>query len=125
MIFDKAVGESRKRPDVLIRLETHSIVIECDENQHRSYGCESKRTMQIFQDLGNKPLVLIRFNPDNYTDSSGKKRTGCFKTTKTVGYKINEKEWSSRTNELIIQINHFLKCAPKKEVREIRMFYSE
>ena len=74
MIFDKAVdgGCSKKRPDVLIDLLLYSIIIECDENQHKNYECENKRTMQLFEDLGNRPLVFIRFNPDDYINNGVK-----------------------------------------------------
>ena len=79
MIFDKAVdgGCSKKRPDVLIDLLLYSIIIECDEGQHKNYECENKRTMQLFEDLENRPLILIRFNPDSYIENN-KKVEGCF-----------------------------------------------
>ena len=35
--------------------------VEIDENQHTNYSCENKRTMEIFNDLGRRPLVMIRF----------------------------------------------------------------
>ena len=76
--YDKQVqgGCSRKRPDVLMDFLTHSIIIEVDETQHSSEeycACENKRMMQIFQDLGSRPVVFIRFNPDKYTDRDGNK----------------------------------------------------
>lgn len=66
LIFDSKVqgGCSRRRPDALIDLLSHSIVLECDEFGHTGYSCENKRTMEIFEDLGSRPLVVLRFNPD-------------------------------------------------------------
>ena len=51
----------------------HVVIIEVDENRHSGYSCENIRTMEIFQDIGCRPCVFIRFNPDSYTTSNGKK----------------------------------------------------
>jgi hypothetical protein len=68
IIQDKIIsgGCSKRRPDGLIRLNDYNIIIEIDENQHIDYDCENKRLMMLFQDLGNAPLTVIRFNPDKY-----------------------------------------------------------
>jgi hypothetical protein len=135
MIFDKSVdgGCSKKRPDVLIDCLTHSIVIECDEYQHINYECENKRTMQLFKDLGNRPLVLIRFNPDTYVDENEEKVQGCFIPLTKVEdihkkrfYNINEKEWVRRLNILEQKIKEYLSLDtfPNKEITEIKLFYS-
>lgn len=50
---DKKYCCSKRRPDILIDLETHLIIIEVDENQHKGYSCENKRIMEISQDLGH------------------------------------------------------------------------
>ena len=42
------------------------IIIELDEDQHKYTSCDEKRMMELFQDLGNRQLVLIRINPDKY-----------------------------------------------------------
>ncbi len=132
MIFDKAVdgGCSKKRPDVLIDLLLYSIIIECDEGQHKNYECENKRTMQLFEDLGERPLILIRFNPDSYMEND-KKVEGCFKSLikiedihKKKFYDINEKEWERRLDILEEVIRGKIKEEiPKKEVEEIKLFY--
>lgn len=59
LIFDKKVdnGCSSRRPDVRIECLTHTIIVECDENQHVNYSCENKRIMELFQDLGNRRLL--------------------------------------------------------------------
>jgi hypothetical protein len=137
MIFDKTVdgGCSKKRPDVLIDLLLYSIIIECDEGQHKNYECENKRTMELFKDLGERPLIMIRFNPDSYTEdpgSSGKKKIeGCFKPLTNIEdihkkkfYEINKKEWKRRVD--ILEETIKLKISeniPKKELEEIKLFY--
>jgi hypothetical protein len=65
----------------MIEKYTHVIIVECDEEQHKSYDttCETQRINDIYTDLGDRPIVLIRFNPDAYTDSSHTKHSTCFK----------------------------------------------
>jgi hypothetical protein len=85
--FDKKVGAcSKRRPDAFIDLLTHVLIIECDENQHGSYNtsCENSRTMELFVDFNNRPIVFIRFNPDTYT-VDGKKTLSSFKIHRTIG----------------------------------------
>jgi hypothetical protein len=66
-------GCSLFRPDFVIDCGTHIIIIEVDEDQHRSYNCqcEQSRMIQIFQDFGGLPVCFIRYNPDSYTDANG------------------------------------------------------
>lgn len=134
MIFDKAVdgGCSRRRPDVLIDLILYSIIIECDEGQHKNYECENKRTMQLFEDLGERPLIMIRFNPDNYTEKD-KKIKGCFTPLTTIEdihkkkfYDINKQEWERRVDilEEVIKSKISLEI-PEKEIDEIKLFYNK
>ena len=126
IILDKVVagGCSRKRPDGLIDLLTHSIIIEIDEDQHRGYSCENKRSMQLFTDLGSRPIIFIRLNPDSYT-LNGKHMRGCFSLSKSSGELIpNDKEISSRFNSLLETID---KCrpVPDKEVSVIELYFNE
>lgn len=73
---DRRVDEgcSRYRPDFVIDCVTFMLVVECDENQHSSYApeCEKGRMLQLFQDFG-MPVQFIRYNPDTYTNSKGKR----------------------------------------------------
>lgn len=70
-VCDKRVqdGCSRRRPDLLLDLGYQILIVEVDENQHIDYdcSCENKRIMEISQDLGHRPIIFIRFNPDDYT----------------------------------------------------------
>jgi hypothetical protein len=54
-VYDKKVedGCSMKRPDLLLDMGSHIIIVEVDENKHDTYdcSCENKRLMQISQDL--------------------------------------------------------------------------
>lgn len=126
MRFDKPIdnGCSMRRPDVLLDLLTHCIIIECDEHQHGSYLCETKRSMQIFMDLGDRPLVVIRFNPDSYK-INGNKVDGCFKNNINGGYKRNLKEWRSRLDKLFSIIDYYIDPEHiNKEYTEEKLFYN-
>ena len=89
LTFDRALGGcSRRRPDAFIDCLSHAVVIECDENQHvseSSYPCENKRMMEIYEDIGHRPLVMLRFNPDKYVDSEGTVIPSCFQYSNKRG----------------------------------------
>jgi hypothetical protein len=121
MVFDKQIDNacSKKRPDVRIECFTHTVIIECDENQHKGYSCENKRIMEIFTDLGSRPLVMIRFNPDKYDEYPS-----CFNITKSGSLSLNKKEWNKRTQVLIVKIQENMEIVPKKEITEITLFYN-
>ena len=136
MIFDKIVdgGCSRRRPDILIDLLTYSMVIECDEHQHKGYSCENKRIMELFQDLGDRPVIFIRFNPDSYKNKKNEKIEGCFiplisieDIHKKKFYNINKDEWNRRLDilEKVINEHISLDAFPSKEITEIKLFYNE
>ena len=120
MVFDKKVngGCSSKRPDVRIERLTHSIIVEIDEHQHKNYSCENKRTMTLFKDLGSRPIVFIRFNPDKYGDNKS-----CFsKTPKTGQLKPNKKELDKRLPVLKKTIHQYLE-PQNKNVHIVKLFY--
>ena len=78
--YDRQIddGCSRKIPDWFRDCLTHSLLFECDEDQHKYTLCETKRMMALFQDLGNRPLIILRFNPDKYKNKEGNTIRGCF-----------------------------------------------
>ena len=67
-IYNKNIGFScgNFRPDFKIDCNTHYIIIEVDENQHKQYdkNCELIRMNNIYIANG-LPTIFIRFNPDN------------------------------------------------------------
>jgi len=64
-----------ERPDFLLDCKTHLIVLEVDEDQHkaRSCDCEQKRMVNITHTFMGVPMFWIRYNPDNFKQSDGKK----------------------------------------------------
>ena len=113
-------GCSKKRPDWFYDCLTHSVIIELDESRHINYNCENKRVMELFQDLGNRPLIVIRLNPDKY-----QYHEGCFyyDTPTSNILRIREKEWIERSNKLIESINFHIKTIPTKEFTETKLFF--
>ena len=102
-------------------------MVECDEQQHRGYSCETKRTMQLFQDCGYRPAVYIRFNPDSYLDTNGTRVHGCFHEDRHVnGETILTPlpEWEKRVKELCSVFSSFITSPPHKEVTEVKLFYN-
>lgn len=75
MSYDKMIDSgicNKRRPDIVINVNTHFVIIEIDENQHISKKCEESRMVEIWNSLG-LPVVFIRYNPDSFTDKSGNK----------------------------------------------------
>jgi hypothetical protein len=81
--------------------------------------------MEIFQDLGNRPIVFIRFNPDEYVDANGQSIKSCFAYHKTLGvpYVAHKEDWDARLNMLCQNIQTYMDTPPQKEVTIINLFY--
>jgi hypothetical protein len=128
-ITDKTIqdGCSRKRPDLLLDLGYQVIIVEIDENQHQDYdcSCENKRLMLLSQDVGHRPIVFIRFNPDEYLTKDGKV-TSCWSLNGqgicTVK-KSKKKEWEERLESLKTQVEYWLDNKTEKTVEVIQLFY--
>ena len=128
--FDKTLlcGCSKRRPDIFIDLFNYTIVIECDENQHKSKEYEEEeREWDIYDDLAKRPIVFIRFNPDGYKDENNKKINSCFKICKTTGIQIiaNKKEFTKRLTKLKETIQFYLENKPKENINIIKLFYDD
>ena len=133
--LDKKIedGCSRRRPDLMCDLGYQVIIVEVDENQHTDYdcSCENKRIMQLSQDVGHRPIVFIRFNPDEYINATNEKITSCWGTTQKTGIlkiksnKINE--WTERLVILKETIEYWSNEENKTEktVEVIQLFYNQ
>ena len=123
--FDKQISCqncNKRRPDIFLDLAHYSIIIEIDENQHREYSCENKRMMEIFESLGNRPLILLRFNPDKYCRDN-KTIKSVFQFSK-IGTIKETKEFYNRYEELKQRFEYWLKRKPDKEITIEHLFYS-
>lgn len=132
-ITDKKVqdGCSLKRPDLLLDLGYQVIIVEVDENQHNKYdcSCENKRLMQISQDLGHRPIIFIRFNPDNYINENNVKVRSCWSVTKLTGIvKIEHKnDWRHRLDCLKNEIYYWTRPEniTNKTLEVVQLFFDQ
>ena len=131
-ISDKKIvdGCSKRRPDLFLDLGYQVIIIEVDENQHIDYdcSCENKRLMELSQDVNHRPIVFIRFNPDDYYNQE-LKITSCWGTNKkgiAVIKKSKKDEWSQRLKSLENQIDYWTNPVNKidKTIEIIQLFYN-
>ena len=129
-VADKRVqdGCSRRRPDLLLDMGSHIIIIEVDENKHTDYdcSCEHKRLMELSQDLQHRPIVFIRFNPDDYENEKGTVVKSCWKLNKLGVMQIiktKEKEWEKRVESLLDQIQYWSENSTEKTIEIIELFY--
>ena len=124
-------GCSKKRPDLLLDLGYQVLIVEIDENQHNNYdcSCENKRLMELSKDLNHRPIVFIRFNPDDYLDNN-KKITSCWSINGNGICDIKKskkKEWNERLNILKDTVNYWIneKNQTNKMIEIIQLFYDK
>jgi len=108
---DETLGAcSRKRPDMMWDFGVMVIWLEINEDQHMAYDprCETDRRNQIWQDIGNRPALLIEFNPDEYEDVDGRRHRGMFSEKRTSrGEKRlqpNKEEFERRMRQLVQEL---------------------
>jgi len=123
------IGCIKSRPDILIHLNKHSIIIECDENQHSYYKETCKEITRIpnIQQKLNRNLIVIRFNPDAYIDENKKKVPSCFYIDKRIGMNAirpNQlKNWNNRLETLKDCLNDAINNEPNELITEIKLFF--
>jgi hypothetical protein len=129
-VTDKRVSDgcSLRRPDLLVDLGTHVIIVEIDENKHTDYdcSCENRRLMEISQDLNHRSIVFIRFNPDDYMNNDGVNVKSCWKLNKLGVIQISktkQREWEERILSLEQQIKYWTENMPTKTIEIIELFY--
>ena len=124
---DKRVqdGCSRRRPDLLLDLGDQILIIEVDENKHVDYecSCENKRVMELSQDVGHRPIVFIRFNPDSYVVED-QKFPSCWCLNDDGLCVLKDKpEWKRRLDALKHQMEYWIQERTPKTIEVIQLFY--
>lgn len=130
-VHDKPIegGCSKRRPDLLLDMGSHIIIVEVDENQHNKYdtACEDVRNMNLWEDVRCRQIVFIRFNPDKYT-INGAAIPSCWKMNKRGLCVINElhkKTWSARLDVLRQRILYWISTVPTEMMTTEYLFYDE
>jgi hypothetical protein len=128
-VFDKKIkdGCSKRRPDIFLDLGYQIIIIEIDEDQHIEYDieCENRRIMEISQDIGHRPIIFIRFNPDSYIENGIEHKTCWNEIKNTISYEMIN-EWNERLNKLKSTIDFWVIPENKtdKTIELIKLFYN-
>ena len=111
----------------MVDLEAFVVIVEIDENQHRGYNpeCDASRWEEIWEDLRCRPMRVIRFNPDAYTDEYGEDHPSAFRYNRL--HKLVE---NTRTNEIEVRESALVAAFERAlnpdiewTVREERLFY--
>jgi len=121
-------GCSKRRPDLFLDLGYQIMIIEIDENQHADYdcSCENKRLMELSQDVNHRPIIFIRFNPDNYLyQNMNIKSCWGYKNGVCIVKKSKIIEWNNRLDSLKNQIIYWTNPDNKtnKTIEIIHLFY--
>jgi hypothetical protein len=133
--FDRPIpgGSSKRRPDVLIRFEIdgvpYMLIVEIDEYQHVGYDPddEDTRIKEMWRDGGEVGTIVIRFNPDAFTDIKGAAHTSCFGYDKNLRPRVRPSKtevWAERLDRLLDEVRVALKKPPSKEVDVRYLFYN-
>lgn len=84
--------------------------------------------MEISQDLGHRPIIFIRFNPDSYIDVNGVKIKSCWGLD---GYGLcsikNKNNWNERLIKLKEKVEYWMdeKNKSNKTIKIENLFYNE
>ena len=126
MIFDKPVegGCSKKRPDVSIDFGSHCLMIEIDENRHLNYSCEERRMVELYEDIGFRKIIFLRFNPDGYKEGTHK-YISPFRYTRSGILQLDETEFNRRIAQLIARMNAHCLLEPTEQITVEYMFYGD
>jgi hypothetical protein len=104
------------RPDMYTIIDKNLVLlIEIDENQHKSYDTieEEERIIQIYKELNIINMLVIRINPDSFKDSNNVFHSGI---------KDNDTELSKRVNIILNTINNEIN-KKQKNINTIKLFY--
>ena len=128
-IHDKKVADgcSKRRPDLLCDLGDQVVVVEVDEDQHEGYDCtcENKRLMEISQDIGHRPLVFIRFNPDDYIGHDGTEHPACWEPNALGLCSIADRTiWDHRLDTLRQTIQSWLSQRTEKTLEVVQLYFN-
>lgn len=130
MVFNKTItgGQSKRRPDIFIDVGTHIVIVEVDEYGHTRYNGDDEynRILDIIEDIGSKPLSLIRFNPDSYKDKNKKISVPSPWVKKLNGTELDLKykdEWESRLHTLLCCVEDNIDNMPKRSFKETHLFF--
>ncbi len=111
------------RPDISCDFGNFILIVEIDENQHKGKAytsCDTKRNVQLLINGGSRPIVFIRFNPDNYK-KNGNVIPACFqKNTNGKLQLVHEEDWNVRLDKLRQEIENVMIQNDCKDVEDLK-----
>lgn len=126
LVLDRTItnGKSSRRPDGFIDKLSYVVVIEIDEDQHKSYNCddEYKRLNDLALDVSHRPIALIRVNPDEYFTSSGELVPSAFYKTNANDLVVVTQEFNKRFTQLCQTIEDIF-ASPPQSTHVTRLFF--
>jgi hypothetical protein len=123
-VFDKPMSVFGYRPDAMLKMETHAIIVEIDEHRHLSYepSAEFSRMEHMFHCL-QTPVVFIRFNTDKYVNRYKHTCDPCWKINSSGDFVANDAiEWNSRLQTLKESILVHKRRVPRTWCRHFLFF---
>lgn len=128
MTLDKRIegGCSKRRPDGFIDVLTHVVIVEIDEDQHRSYNemCENRRMMELSVDVAHRPIVFIRLNPDEYV-KGGELIDSAFHISRRGVVIKRIDEYNKRLEMLKQCVEQSIDDIPTKSITIIKLCFNE
>jgi Holliday junction resolvasome RuvABC endonuclease subunit len=82
--------------------------------------------MEISQDVAHRPIVFIRFNPDDYINSSNQRVPSCWRLNKLGVMTLTQKhqdKWNARMNVLLDRIQYWVDNQTDKTVCVEHLYY--
>lgn len=81
--------------------------------------------MGFMVDLGMRPIVFVRLNPDAFTDSLGRKHRSCFRVCKSGKLVVaDQQQLDFRVGVYLDRIRYHLEHVPEVEVQVEHLFYN-
>ncbi len=121
-------GGSRRRPDLLLDMGSHIVIVEVDEHSHVGYDpiCEEKRLGEIWGDVNHRKIVFVRFNTDEYKDEDGNNVPSSWELTKLGLCTVRRKwkaAWEVNLDDLRLTVEHYIESSNIIEEFELVHFY--
>ncbi len=85
--------------------------------------------MELSQDVNHRPIIFIRFNPDDFKINNDKVKSCWYKSKSGNLYIPNtkEEEWNNRLNTLKEQMSYWMQPENKtdKTIEVIQLFFDQ
>lgn len=114
---------AKYRPDLLLDMGTHVVIIEIDEHQHNAENykdCDLKRSLDILAELA-RPLIMLRINPDKYMSRDGKKHKPIFKNVRKQ-LVLDKAVWDERKVEIDAKFKECI-TKPTEIFTQVNLFF--